>query len=73
MLILYTDGVIEARRGREFFGPEGLLPLVAATEHDPRSITSAVVEAVLDFQFGYARDDIAVLTLGRAGNRSASG
>jgi sigma-B regulation protein RsbU (phosphoserine phosphatase) len=73
VLILYTDGVIEARRGREFFGPEGLLPLVAATRHDPGAITTAVVEAVLDFQSGDARDDIAVLTLARAGSRSASG
>jgi sigma-B regulation protein RsbU (phosphoserine phosphatase) len=73
LLLLYTDGVIEARRGREFFGLEALLPLVADSEHDPSAVTTAVVEAVLDFQEGDARDDIAVLTLGRAGNRAGAG
>jgi sigma-B regulation protein RsbU (phosphoserine phosphatase) len=73
LLVLYTDGVIEARHEREFFGLEGLLPLVATTEHDPSAVTTTVVEAVLEFQDGDARDDIAVLTLGRAGNRAAAG
>jgi sigma-B regulation protein RsbU (phosphoserine phosphatase) len=73
LLLLYTDGVIEARREREFFGLEGLLPLVAGASHDPSAVTTAVVEAVLDFQDGDARDDNAVLTLGRARNRSDAG
>jgi sigma-B regulation protein RsbU (phosphoserine phosphatase) len=73
LLVLYTDGVIEARRDGEFFGLEGLLPLVAATAHDPGSVTRAVVDAVLDFQDGHPRDDIAVLTLGRGGNLPAAG
>jgi sigma-B regulation protein RsbU (phosphoserine phosphatase) len=73
LLVLYTDGVTEARRGRELFGLEGLLPLVATTEHDPSAVTTAVVEAVLAFQEGDARDDIAVLTLGPAGNRDGAG
>jgi phosphoserine phosphatase RsbU/P len=73
LLLLYTDGVIEARREREFFGLEGLLPLVVGAEHDPSAVTAAVVEAVLDFQDGDARDDIAVLTLGRGSNRADAG
>ena len=73
LLLLYTDGVIEARRDRTFFGPERLSPLVTATAHDPGVLTSAVVGAVLDFQDGDARDDIAVLTIGRVIDRSAAG
>jgi phosphoserine phosphatase RsbU/P len=73
LLVLYTDGVTEARRGRELFGLEGLLPLVAKTEHDASAVTTAVVEAVLAFQEGDARDDIAVLTLGHAENRAGAG
>lgn len=73
LLLLYTDGVIEARHDRTLFGLEGLLPLVSGAGHDPAAVTTAVVEAVLDFQDGDPRDDIAVLTLGRAGNRSAAG
>ena len=73
LLLLYTDGVIEARRDRSFFGPEGLVPLVASIEHDPAAVTSAVVDAVLDFQAGDACDDIAVLTLGRAISHATPG
>jgi sigma-B regulation protein RsbU (phosphoserine phosphatase) len=73
LLLLYTDGVTEARRDRTLFGLEGLLPLVSASEHDPAAVTTAVVEAVLDFQDGDPRDDIAVLTLGRAGDRDTAG
>jgi sigma-B regulation protein RsbU (phosphoserine phosphatase) len=71
LLVLYTDGVIEARHDGAFFGLEGLMPLVAGTGHDPGTVTRAVVDAVLGFQDGDPRDDIAVLTLGRAGNRAA--
>jgi sigma-B regulation protein RsbU (phosphoserine phosphatase) len=70
LLLLYTDGVTEARCERELFGVERLLPLVAATDHDPAAVTTAVVDAVLEFQHGDARDDIAVLTLAKAGPRA---
>jgi sigma-B regulation protein RsbU (phosphoserine phosphatase) len=73
LLLLYTDGVVEARRDRAFFGLEGLVPLVAGTDHDPSAVTAAVVDAVLDFQDGDPRDDIAVLALARARDRQASG
>lgn len=65
LLVLYTDGVIEARRERELYGMERLAPLLAATGHDAAAVTTAVVSSVLDFQEGDPRDDIAVLTLGR--------
>jgi len=73
LLLIYTDGVTEARHEGEFFGLERLLPLVAESEHDPSSVATRVVQAALDFQDGDPRDDIAVLTLGRAGSRSAAG
>ena len=73
LLLLYTDGVIEARRGRELFGLEGLLPLVAGADHEPAAVTATVVEEVLAFQDGNPRDDIAVLTLGSARRRAVAG
>lgn len=73
LLMLYTDGVIEARRERELFGLERLLPLVATAGHDPAAVTTAVVDAVLEFQDGDPRDDIAVLTLSRATDRGGAG
>jgi sigma-B regulation protein RsbU (phosphoserine phosphatase) len=73
LVLMFTDGVIEARHDRTFFGAERLVPLVAAAAHDPAAVTSAVVAAVLDFQEGDAHDDIAVLTLGRDEKRSGAG
>ncbi len=63
-LVLYTDGVIEAHDGTAFFGEERLWQLLG--EHGGRSaaeITAAVEDAVLSFQRGVARDDIAVVAV----------
>jgi len=62
-MVLYTDGVTEARGpGGELFGEERLRELVggcagAAAEEVARRIE----QAVLDFQRGEVRDDVAVL------------
>ncbi|KLL10919.1 MULTISPECIES: PP2C family protein-serine/threonine phosphatase [Protofrankia] len=64
MLLLYTDGVTEARRGREQYGDDRLRALVANTE--PASadqLTSAVEAAVIDFADGPPQDDIAILAV----------
>jgi serine phosphatase RsbU (regulator of sigma subunit) len=63
IVVLFTDGVIEARRGRELYGTERLLTLVAATEMEVEAVTHAVVTEALAFQDGNPRDDIAVVTL----------
>ena len=63
-LVLYTDGVTEARAGDDFFGTERLLSLlesvVGATADE---IVTRVTDAALDFQGGHPRDDIAVVVL----------
>lgn len=63
VVLLFTDGVIEARRGRELYGTERLLALVAQTDADVESVAHAVVAEALSFQDGNPRDDIAVVTL----------
>jgi sigma-B regulation protein RsbU (phosphoserine phosphatase) len=73
LLLIYTDGVTEARHDGELFGLEGLLPLVAGCDHEPAALTATVLGAVLDFQDGDPRDDIAVLALARDGERRAPG
>jgi PAS domain S-box-containing protein len=63
-LVLYTDGVTEARRGTEEFGEERLIELLRC--HAGRSateITGAIEAAVLAFQDGIARDDVAILAI----------
>lgn len=63
-VVLFTDGVVEARRGDELFGPERLAEVLrecgGATADD---IVTCVMDATLGFQEGLPRDDIAVVVL----------
>ncbi len=75
-LLLYTDGVTEARHDYEFFGDDGLLTLVGSVAAEPEPggarpagpladrLVATVLEEVLAYQAGVARDDIAVLAIG---------
>jgi sigma-B regulation protein RsbU (phosphoserine phosphatase) len=64
LLVLYTDGVTEARHDGEFFGDDRLRATVAAAAGgSARDVADAVVAAALDFQRGDARDDIAVVAI----------
>ena len=63
-VVLYTDGVVEARRGDEIFGEERLRDLLATcTHYDARGIANTVRQAVGDFQPGVPHDDMAILVL----------
>ncbi len=64
-LVLYTDGVVEARSPEGlFFGEERLMALLRSSAGlDAPTIASRIEEAVLNFQEQAARDDIAVLVL----------
>ena len=61
-LVVFTDGVTDARRGDEPFGLDRLVDLVSSAG-SPAEVTSSVLASVLDFQDGHARDDIALLAL----------
>jgi sigma-B regulation protein RsbU (phosphoserine phosphatase) len=63
-LVLYTDGVTEARRGHDLFGDDALRDLLAGLDAPPSSVSQVVVDAVVAYQDGSPFDDIAVLTLG---------
>lgn len=63
-LVLYTDGVTEARAGKDFFGEEALVQtLEAARGSDADTIAEHVLTCVLAFQNQVAADDIAVLVI----------
>jgi sigma-B regulation protein RsbU (phosphoserine phosphatase) len=62
VLVFYTDGVTEGRRGKELFGDERLRGSVARNAGSPLPAES-VLGDVLDFQGGRARDDIAVVAV----------
>jgi len=62
-LVLYTDGVTEARRGREFFGEQRLLEAIAGLRgSSAQELAGGLVEAVLSFSGGL-RDDLQVVTV----------
>ncbi|GAB3590806.1 hypothetical protein GCM10027446_06680 [Angustibacter peucedani] len=63
-LVMFTDGVTEARRGDDVFGEERLAELLGRmTGAPPDQVVHEVVQAVRLFSAGEARDDVAVLAL----------
>jgi serine phosphatase RsbU (regulator of sigma subunit) len=61
-LVLYTDGVIEARAGGEEFGEGRLLDLLRAYSGQPAAtIVSAIQAAVEAFTHGPLTDDVTVV------------
>ncbi|WP_239309735.1 MULTISPECIES: PP2C family protein-serine/threonine phosphatase [unclassified Frankia] len=63
-LLLYTDGVTEARQDREQYGEERLRALLAATgQFSPRNLVDEIEADVLAFTGGSHADDIALLAL----------
>lgn len=62
-LLLYSDGVTEARRGREIFGQDRLADVVAGADaSSAHLLTMAVREAVADFAT-VPTDDLAVMAV----------
>jgi len=65
-VVLYTDGVIEARRGRELFGVERL-DLVLSERHGdpPQALAEAILETCRSYAGGELADDCAVVVIRR--------
>jgi phosphoserine phosphatase RsbU/P len=63
-LVLYTDGVIEARRDGELYGDDRLDALLAQRHELPaRALAAAVAEDARDFAGGDLSDDLAVVVI----------
>ena len=63
-LVMYTDGVVDERRGDEEFGEERLIELLATLGGaNAQEIADTIDGAVLDFRDGDQKDDVAVLVL----------
>jgi sigma-B regulation protein RsbU (phosphoserine phosphatase) len=63
VLVLYTDGVTEGRRGRTFFGAAGLLDSIGRAGGSAAAVADGVLSDLLRFQQGDARDDIALVAV----------
>jgi serine phosphatase RsbU (regulator of sigma subunit) len=65
-VVLYTDGVIESRRGRELFGVERLDDVLTQSAGRPaQEVANAVLAACRSFAGGDLPDDCAIVVLRR--------
>jgi phosphoserine phosphatase RsbU/P len=65
-VVVYTDGVIEARKDRELYGPERLARAVAEyRRRPPRELARAIVDDCRAFAGGELADDCAVVVIRR--------
>ena len=66
-LVLFTDGIIEARNAEgELFGDERLHDAIISAPPSAQGIVDTVLDHVLGFQSGKAADDIAVVVIRRS-------
>ena len=68
-VVLYTDGVVEARRGGEQFGPERLDALLSEQRGLPsRQLATTALAACRDWtEAGELADDFALVVIKRSG------
>lgn len=67
LLVLFTDGVTEARRGTVMLGESGLVNLVRETGSVlTRDIPQVLFDQVLEFTGGSLSDDIAIVAVSRS-------
>ena len=66
-IVVYTDGVIEARRHRELYGVERLDALLSGhRELEPHVLATAIAEDARAFAHGELADDLAVVVIRRS-------
>jgi sigma-B regulation protein RsbU (phosphoserine phosphatase) len=71
LLVAYTDGVTEARRGREFFGEDRLARFIKRMPSArPKGAPKAIFKEVLAFSGGGLSDDVAIVAVARKGRTS---
>lgn len=63
-VLLYTDGVTEGRRGRDFYGEPGLVESVRRHGPDPLQLAHGLLADVMEYQSGLTSDDVAVVAVG---------
>jgi hypothetical protein len=63
-IVLFTDGVSEARQGEEDFGDDRLIQLLLAHRHlGARELQDRIVDAIRDFTGGDFNDDVTLVVI----------
>jgi PAS domain S-box-containing protein len=66
VLILYTDGITEARRNSDLFGEERLVSLIEGLKYEsPKDLPDGIFSKVLDYSKGILVDDAVILAVSR--------
>lgn len=69
LLLLYTDGIIEARSSDDMYGEQRLFTLASRVgAGDPATVVRAVVDDLLAFVTGGLTDDAAIMAVGLLGS-----
>ena len=70
-LVLYTDGLIEARRGADLFGERKVGEVLARADcAHPQKMVEELVSEATDFVSGHLADDLAVIAIHLQARRS---
>lgn len=65
-LLIHTDGVLETRRGKDFYGSERLIKLLNKRKHRKASeLPQIIMDEIEDFSGGKLFDDVAILAVSR--------
>ena len=63
-LVLYTDGLLDTRRDKEFFGEIGIFKALSTIESkESDRVVRTLIEAAMDFARGQLSDDIAIISI----------
>lgn len=66
VFVVYTDGLVEARSGREVFGDGRMMSAIESMrDASPRAIVDQLVDEAIRFSGGQLKDDLAILVLKR--------
>lgn len=64
LMVIYTDGLTEARNKKDFFTEEKLLDIIdRSTADKPRKLAQTIFQEVLSFSNGTLSDDIVLMVL----------
>ncbi|MBI4733316.1 MAG: SpoIIE family protein phosphatase, partial [Rubrobacteridae bacterium] len=73
-LVLHTDGIIEARRGDDFYGEDRLVEFINKVEvKSIAELPEEMFDDVTKFSDGVTTDDIAILVVALSRERSSAG